>query len=174
MTMDRERIRIIQEERKSLAMKVTPDGLEVWIPTSLEPEDARVQAFVQDGLRKLPEVQPLPRAEWQTSAQLQELVEAWAQRLDVEVPQVQLRAMRRKWASISTKGTLTLACDLLQLPQDLLDYVVCHELLHLRIPSHNRAFHAMLSAYVPDWQERELRLAAWVQVQHARERAPDL
>lgn len=161
MTMDRRRIRIIQQERKSLAMKATPDGLEVLIPSSLEPDDDRVQAFVQDGLRKLPQVKPLPRAEWQAPEEVQQLVETWAQRLGVAMPQVRLRAMRRKWASISSKGTLTLARDLLQVPPDLADYVICHELLHLKIPSHNKAFHAMLSAYVPDWQDRELRLAAW-------------
>jgi hypothetical protein len=75
--------------------------------------------------------------------------------------------MRRKWASISSKGTLTLARDLLQLPKDLVDHIICHELLHLKIPTHNRGFHAMLSAYIPDWQERELCLEAWVLTDHA-------
>jgi len=64
-------------------------------------------------------------------------------------------------ASISSTGRLTLARDVLRLPRELADYVICHELLHLRIEAHNKAFHAMLSAYIPDWEERELRLAAW-------------
>ena len=172
MKMDRARLRIIREERKSLAMKATPDGLEVLVPSGLDANDDRVQAFVEDGLRKLPQVQSLPRAQWQTPEQVQHLVQAWAQQLDVEQPQVRLRAMRRKWASISSRGTLTLARDLLQLPQDLADYVVCHEVLHLRLPSHNKAFHAMLSAYISDWQERELRLAAWVLTNDVSHSAP--
>lgn len=166
MKMGRDRIRIIQEERKSLAMKATPDGLQVTIPESLEPNSPRVQAFIRNGLSRLPAVEPVPSSEWRTPEEIHRRVEDWAGRLEVDVPQIRLRAMRRKWASISSKGTLTLARDLLQLPQDLADYVICHELLHLKIPSHNKAFHAMLSAYIPDWQERELRLAAWVLRDH--------
>jgi len=70
--------------------------------------------------------------------------------------------MRRKWASLSSKGTLTLAQDLLTLPQDLVEYVICHELLHQRFPDHSRGFQAMLSAWLPDWQARERRLMARV------------
>jgi predicted metal-dependent hydrolase len=65
-------------------------------------------------------------------------------------------------ASISSAGRLTLTRDVLRLPRELVDYVVCHELLHLRIEAHNKAFHAMLSAHIPDWGEREPRLAACV------------
>ena len=75
---------------------------------------------------------------------------------------MQVRRMRRKWASCSSQGTLTLSDDLLRLPRDLVEYVVCHELVHLRVPEHGKGWQALMGAYLPDWRERERRLAGWV------------
>jgi predicted metal-dependent hydrolase len=78
--------------------------------------------------------------------------------LGVNVKRVQLRAMRNKWGSISTAGTLTLANDLLDMPRRLVEYVVCHELLHLKVPTHNRLYRLLLNQHIPDWREREREL----------------
>jgi predicted metal-dependent hydrolase len=66
--------------------------------------------------------------------------------------------MRQKWGSISTAGTLTLADDLLNLPPRLVEYVICHELLHLKAPHHNRLFYLLLAQHIPDWRDREQKL----------------
>lgn len=66
--------------------------------------------------------------------------------------------MRNKWASVSTAGTLTLASDLLDLPREVVEYVVVHELLHIRIPDHGKGWQVSMSSYMPDWRERERRL----------------
>ena len=86
------------------------------------------------------------------------LVQEWADRLQVDVGRVRFQRMRRKWGSISTAGNLTLAVDVLALPGPLVEYVVCHELLHLRVPSHNRLYRLELSCYLGDWREREREL----------------
>ena len=67
--------------------------------------------------------------------------------------------MRSKWASCSSHGDITLNADLLYLPLDLVDYVLCHDLLHLKIPNHGKGFQAMMGCYLPDWRERAMRLA---------------
>jgi len=54
--------------------------------------------------------------------------------------------------------------QVLRLPCELVNYVIAHELLYLRMPAHSRGFHAMLGAYIPDWEVQELRLAAWALV----------
>jgi len=48
------------------------------------------------------------------------------------------------------------------LTEDLAEYAVCHDLFHLKIPDHGKGFRALMNAYIPDWREREERLAAWV------------
>ena len=88
------------------------------------------------------------------------LVAQWADRLHVQVNRVQIRRMRTKWGSISTAGTLTLADDILRLPPDLAEYIVVHELMHLRYPDHRRGWRVSMGMVLPDWREREKRLAA--------------
>ena len=79
----------------------------------------------------------------------------WADRIGVEVREVHLRAMRRKWASISTKGRLTLNTELLHLQPALAEFVIVHELVHLLVPNHGKLFKGYMSAYLPDWEERQ-------------------
>ena len=88
------------------------------------------------------------------------LVAQWADRLHVQVKRVQIRRMRNKWGSISTAGVLTLADDILHLPPDLAEYIVVHELMHLRYPDHRRGWRVSMGMVLPDWREREKRLAA--------------
>lgn len=158
MTID---VQIRPQPRKSLAMKVTPGGIQVLIPQGLPADSAEVQTFIEKSLRQLTPSQPTPPTERLSKDDVLALVEAWAGRLDVEVKRVQLRAMRNKWGSISTAGTLTLAGDLLHIPRHLVDYVICHELLHLKVPTHNRLYRLLLTRHIPDWRRREQELARW-------------
>jgi predicted metal-dependent hydrolase len=114
-------IKYVRQRRKSLALQVTPVGIVVRIPANLEPESAEVQRFVAASLARLP--QPEPVDESLTVEQVHELVACWAARLHVAVKRVQVRAMRSKWGSISTAGTLTLADDIQRLPPALAEYV---------------------------------------------------
>lgn len=153
-------VKIRQQERKSLAMKVTPNGVEVLIPRQLDPASDRVQNFIDEGLQKL--TPPAPPKNILTKAEIITLVEQWADKLDVTLSRVQLRRMSQKWGSISTAGTLTLADDLLQLPRPLIEYVICHELLHLKVPRHNKLYYLLLAQHIPGWQAREQELGRWV------------
>ena len=60
--------------------------------------------------------------------------------------------MTRKWGSCSTLGTITLAADLVEQDRHFQDFVVAHELLHLRVQNHGRLFKALLTAHMPDWR----------------------
>ena len=150
------------QRRRTLAMKVTPDGVVVLLPQGLDVDSPRVRAFVLAGLQKIREPQPVPPGERLTPEDIHALVGTWSKRIGVQVRRVQVRAMRRKWASCSSQGTLTLSADLLHLPRDLVEYVICHELVHLRVPKHNKGWQALMSAYLPGWRDREHQLAGWV------------
>ena len=89
---------------------------------------------------------------------LKGMVCQWADRIGVKVREIHLRHMQRKWASISMKGRLTLNTDLLNLPEALTEYVIVHELVHLLVPNHGKLFKSFMSAYLPDWEERQDRL----------------
>jgi predicted metal-dependent hydrolase len=155
------KVQFRHQQRQSLAMKVTPGGVVVLLPHGLDADSRQVRAFVQAGLRKLraSEVSEILEV---SSEDLKALVADWSERIGVAVRRVQVRAMRRKWASCSSRGTLTLSADLLRLPRDLVEYVICHELVHLRVPEHGKGWQALMGAYLPGWRERERRLAGWV------------
>lgn len=87
---------------------------------------------------------------------LKERVERWAVRLKVKPRLVRVQHMRRKWGSCSTAGTVTLAADLSKQSTGFQDFVIAHELIHLRVPNHSRLFKVLMTAHVPNWRKFDL------------------
>ena len=83
-------------------------------------------------------------------------VERWSIKLNVKPQRVRVQRMTRKWGSCSTAGTITLATDLAGETDRFQDFVVAHELLHLRVPNHGRLFKALMTAHVPGWRQLEV------------------
>jgi len=70
--------------------------------------------------------------------------------LKVKVNKIQIRKMKNKWGSCSSKGTITLNEELTKLPLEYVEYVIVHELLHLIIPNHGKTFKTLLYTYLPE------------------------
>ena len=83
---------------------------------------------------------------------LKQRVARWAIKLRVNPRLVRVQRMTRKWGSCSSAGTITLAADLMYEAASFQDFVVAHELLHLRVPNHGRLFKALMTAHVPAWR----------------------
>ena len=81
------------------------------------------------------------------------IVGDWAIKLKVEPKEIHLRPMRTKWASLSGKGRLTFNLELLEKHRNLIDYVVVHELIHMKVPNHGKLFKSLLFAFLPDWEK---------------------
>jgi predicted metal-dependent hydrolase len=84
---------------------------------------------------------------------LKRRVAEWSVKLRVNPRVVRVQRMRRKWGSCSSQGTITLAADLADRDVRFQDYVIVHELLHLRVPNHGRLFKVLMTAYVPGWRK---------------------
>ena len=78
------------------------------------------------------------------------LIARWVERLRVRPRQIRVQPMRRKWASCSTRGTVSFSVDLFAQPEAFREYVIVHELLHLRIPNHGKLFQTLLRVYLPN------------------------
>lgn len=74
------------------------------------------------------------------------------------VPAWRLVAMKRRWGSCSRRGTISLHPRLLEHPAGCIDYVVLHELCHLRHLGHGREFRALLGRLLPEWERWKRRL----------------
>ena len=90
---------------------------------------------------------------------------AWALRLKVNPQQVVVADLRKKWGSCSPDGVVTFADELAETDEAFQDYVIVHELLHLRYKTHGKRFQTMMTALVPSWRELER------QSTHSTERA---
>lgn len=69
-------------------------------------------------------------------------------------PELRIRTMRRRWGSCSAAGIITLNTVLADRSPDLIDYVIAHELCHLRELNHSRRFYDLLTTVMPDWKSR--------------------
>ena len=87
---------------------------------------------------------------------LKRRVSAWGAKLKVSPKVIRVQHMTRKWGSCSACGIVTLAYDLCDQDHKFQDFVVVHELLHFRIPTHNRLFRALMTAHVPGWRKHDV------------------
>lgn len=75
-----------------------------------------------------------------------------------EVPPWRHRYMRSQWGSCSARGRISLNTHLVKLAQPLIEYVVVHELCHLKYLNHSAKFYELMTHHLPDWQARRQTL----------------
>lgn len=78
------------------------------------------------------------------------------------VKALQIRKMKSRWGSCRKNGNITLNLMLIKLPLPVIDYVIMHELCHLKEFNHSSAFYALLDRLMPGWQEQRDRLSTYV------------
>lgn len=96
----------------------------------------------------------------QATEKLPARVDEFARRLGVEPARVQIRAQKKRWGSCSSAGDISLNWRLVLLPIALADYVLVHELCHLRQMDHSRDFWSLVASVIPDYRDRRERIAA--------------
>jgi predicted metal-dependent hydrolase len=82
------------------------------------------------------------------------LAEEEAVRIGVRYRQLRIGDQRTLWGSCSPRGTLSFNWRLVLAPLAVLDYVVVHQLCHLRVPDHSRRFWRLVEQHRPEWREQ--------------------
>ncbi len=83
---------------------------------------------------------------------LTERTRFYAQKFGLKYQKIRISSARTRWGSCSSRGTLSFTWRLVMAPLDVVDYVVVHELAHLRHPNHSAAFWAEVAGMMPDYQ----------------------
>ena len=132
---------------KRLSIQGQPPRLDVKVPASMPSEyrENRVQQAVQRWYRQ------------HALKVFDQRLRHWVTRIDwlTEMPVWRLRRMRSRWGSCTARGHITLNTHLIQVPPACLDYVIVHELCHVREMNHGSRFYALQAAILPDWKERK-------------------
>jgi predicted metal-dependent hydrolase len=69
-----------------------------------------------------------------------------------------IRHLQQRWGSLTAAGRLVLNCSLIKSSVDSIDYVITHELRHLRYGNHGPGFYKLLDRVMPDWEKRKTKL----------------
>ena len=74
---------------------------------------------------------------------------------NLNTPSIKLKKMAKRWGSCTPNKTIYLNPDLIRAPKKCIDYVMVHELCHLKIRNHGKAYYQLLNKVMPDWEERK-------------------
>ena len=162
---------IIKSNRKTVSLEIRPDGkLTVRAPQRMTYKE--IEAFVnsksewiEKALEKYRNISENSEPEY-TVGELEEFtrlakaiipqrVRFFADLMGVTYNKISIRHPKTMWGSCSSKGNLSFSCLLTQMPPEILDSVVVHELSHRKHMNHSKEFYAEILRVMPDYYERE-------------------
>ena len=155
---------LIRSCRKTISIQLSPDGsLVVRAPNRMPKRDIErflesKRGWIEEHRSKLPTVQPkLTDAELGELARhakevLPEIAAHYAPLVGVDYGRITIRAQRTRWGSCSAQGNLNFNCLLMLTPDDVMEYVVVHELCHRKEMNHSARFWSEVEKILPDYR----------------------
>ena len=165
------RYQLIRSSRRTVSLEVTPEGaLIVRAPAQMP--DRAVERFVLDRAdwikKHLSHLKPRPEAfsAWEEQllrkkAQklLPELIARYGRMLCVSPATIRVTAAKKRFGSCSARGSVCFSFRLFAYSREAVEYVVAHELAHLKHLNHSPAFYRLLGEVMPDYRRRARLLA---------------
>lgn len=165
--------KIIYSKRRTIAIQITkeceivvraPRGIgkekissfvalnEKWILSHLEVQRQRMLAHPE------PSEDELLRLTEAAKRILPERVEYFSKIMEVSPEHVSINRAKTKFGSCSSKKRINFSCRLMSYPSEAIDYVVVHELAHLKYLNHSKDFWAFVEKFMPDYKKRKALL----------------
>ncbi len=157
---------IVRSDRKTVSLEITKDmRVLVRAPRRMKYDD--IEAFVlkhrpwidthlQKRAEKNTAYESADEAALRKSAMkvIPERVRYYSEIMDLTPTGVRITGAKTRFGSCSPKNSLCFSCYLMQYPIEAVDYVVVHELAHIKEKNHGERFYALIEKYMPDYKER--------------------
>lgn len=169
-------VEVRRSKRKSTAIKITAD-MQIVVFVPLYVSDNEIERMVISKSKWIDEhmlkvqstIDERSKLEKITFEQIKELadqaveyipkrVKYYAEKENFVYNKITIKNLVSRWGSCSTKGNLNFNCLLMLTPDYVIDYIVVHELCHLREMNHSEKFWAEVEKIMPDYQRAELWL----------------
>ena len=164
--------RVERSRRKTVALKICPDGtLLVLAPTQYPTKDIealldRHRLWIERHQEMVARRAARERAAAGTAEQIDELyrqarevipprVAYFAQRMGVEPSGIRITSAAKRFGSCSGKNSLCFSYRIMMYPPEVIDYVIVHELAHIRHHDHSRSFYAFIESILPNYRRSE-------------------
>lgn len=135
-------LNIVQHNRNKVP-SLTGDKLNIALT---DPEPVKIQHKVTQWYQK------------QATTDFARRLALFASQLGVPTPPLKLSNAKTRWGSCNSRGVIRLSWRLMQAPPEMINYVVCHELAHLKEMNHSPRFYAVLSSLLPEHRRLETAL----------------
>ena len=86
------------------------------------------------------------------------LVEKWSGQMALRPTNIRFRKTKRQWGSCSGKNVLSFNTMMMKLPQDVIQYIIVHELAHIQHKHHQKSFWKLVEKYIPEYKQHVTEL----------------
>lgn len=166
--------KVIKSNRKTMTLSVN-DNLEVIVKVPIYMSNSSIDDFVIrnaswinnaiDNKKKQLEKLDLSDGEIdalvkKAKAVIPSRVEHYSNLMKINPTGVKITKAKKRFGSCNGKNSLCFSCYLMLYPNEAVDYVVVHELAHIKHHNHSKDFYSLISKYMPDYKDREKLLKA--------------
>ena len=162
--------KIIKSNRKTIAIQVTAEG-EIIVRAPLKVSDQVIEGFVIEKKawlekavasqlkkakgKKIYSDDDVKTLRKQAKEVIPKKVEFYSQLMGVKPVSIRITSAKTRYGSCSSRNTLNFSLYLMDKDERFIDYVVVHELAHIKHHNHSKDFYAFIEAFMPDYKERE-------------------